>query len=279
MKNFPPPGSATDGAPRRTLPLPQWSVHYRSRLAHFRHNLTTLEFDIFPFGTGIMRGRLSSALRRLAQFGACAVLCLLVANCADKRQCRLPLRRLAERAAGFDRASRCPRAAASIGSARPIWSAAASMSRRTTRNYNAVGLASWYGDDFHGRETANGEIFDVNSHLRGASDVAVAELCAGDEPQQRPLADRARQRSRALCTAIASSTSRCGRRICLASPIAASPGCASQYVGRAPMEGSDDRVLASTLRENEPAPAPWDVRLAATPLLPAFPRSAAADPA
>ena len=28
------------------------------------------------------------------------------------------------------------------------------------------------------------------------------------------------------------------------------------------MEGSDDRILASTLRENEPAPAPSNVRLA-----------------
>jgi len=30
-------------------------------------------------------------------------------------------------------------------------------------NYSATGLASWYGDDFHGRYTANGEIFDMNS--------------------------------------------------------------------------------------------------------------------
>jgi rare lipoprotein A len=31
------------------------------------------------------------------------------------------------------------------------------------RRYVAVGLASWYGDAFHGRRTANGEIFDRNS--------------------------------------------------------------------------------------------------------------------
>jgi rare lipoprotein A len=30
-------------------------------------------------------------------------------------------------------------------------------------NYSATGLASWYGDDFHGRLTANGEVFDMNS--------------------------------------------------------------------------------------------------------------------
>src|SRR4029078_13147178 len=29
-------------------------------------------------------------------------------------------------------------------------------------NYSAVGLASWYGDDFHGRYTANGEVFDMH---------------------------------------------------------------------------------------------------------------------
>jgi rare lipoprotein A (peptidoglycan hydrolase) len=29
--------------------------------------------------------------------------------------------------------------------------------------YNKTGKASWYGDDFHGRLTANGEIFDMNT--------------------------------------------------------------------------------------------------------------------
>ncbi len=30
-------------------------------------------------------------------------------------------------------------------------------------NYREEGLASWYGDDFHGRLTANGEVFDMAS--------------------------------------------------------------------------------------------------------------------
>src|SRR5919112_3970530 len=30
-------------------------------------------------------------------------------------------------------------------------------------NYRAEGIASWYGDDFHGRLTANGEVFDMHS--------------------------------------------------------------------------------------------------------------------
>ncbi len=30
-------------------------------------------------------------------------------------------------------------------------------------NYDRAGLGSWYGTDFHGRKTANGEIFDMNA--------------------------------------------------------------------------------------------------------------------
>lgn len=33
---------------------------------------------------------------------------------------------------------------------------------REDRNYDRQGIGSWYGDDFHGRVTANGEIFDMN---------------------------------------------------------------------------------------------------------------------
>jgi len=29
--------------------------------------------------------------------------------------------------------------------------------------YREVGLASWYGEDYHGRRTANGEIYDMNA--------------------------------------------------------------------------------------------------------------------
>lgn len=34
---------------------------------------------------------------------------------------------------------------------------------RVDKSYNKTGKASWYGDDFHGRKTANGEIFDMHA--------------------------------------------------------------------------------------------------------------------
>ena len=50
-------------------------------------------------------------------------------------------------------------------------------------NYREDGLASWYGDDFHGRLTANGEVFDMDSAHRRASDPADAMLRARDQSQ------------------------------------------------------------------------------------------------
>ena len=140
----------------------------------------------------MMRGRLGSALRRLAQFGACAVLCLLVANCANKgnvdaRYGVSPSARLVAPGEPVPKGGGVYR----VGS--PYMVGGRVYVPHEDPNYNAVGLASWYGADFHGRETANGEIFDRQLDHRGASDFAVAELCAGDQPEQRPLADRARQ--------------------------------------------------------------------------------------
>ena len=46
-------------------------------------------------------------------------------------------------------------------SASRITSTAALTSRRRTA-YRAEGVASWYGRDFHGRLTANGEVYDMH---------------------------------------------------------------------------------------------------------------------
>ena len=52
-----------------------------------------------------------------------------------------------------------------------------------------------------------------------------------------------------------------------------------EYVGRAPLEGSDDRQLMATLRTGVPAPSPSLVRVAsARPFVPQISVIGAADP-
>jgi len=136
--------------------------------------------------------------------------------------------------------------------------------------YRAEGLASWYGEDFHGRLTANREIYDMNAisaahpTLPMPSYARVTNLLNG-----RSLVVRVNDRG----------PYHANREIDLSSKAAELLGYRErgttrvrvEYVGAAPIEGTDDRQLIATLREGEPAPAPTGVRVASRSLFGDFP--------
>jgi len=138
-------------------------------------------------------------------------------------------------------------------------------------NYREDGLASWYGDDFHGRLTANGEVFDMDA------------LTAAHPTLPMPCYARVTNLSngKSLIVRVNDRGPYHGNRLIDLSNKAAellefkSNGVARvrvEYVGRAPLEGSDDRQLIATLRTGVPAPAPSLVRVAsAHPFVPDVP--------
>jgi len=127
--------------------------------------------------------------------------------------------------------------------------------------YRNEGMASWYGEDFHGRLTANGEVYDMNSisaahpTLPMPCYVRVTNLA-----NQRSLIVRVNDRG----------PYHGNREIDLSGKAAELLGFVDrgvarvrvEYVGAAPLEGSDDRRLMATLRQGEAAPAPAGVMLA-----------------
>jgi rare lipoprotein A len=132
-------------------------------------------------------------------------------------------------------------------------------------NYSEQGLASWYGDEFHGRRTANGEIFDMESITAAHPTLPI--------PSYVRVTNIANRRS--LIVRINDRGPYHGNRVIDLSVRAAkllnfhANGIAKvqvQYVGRAPLEGTDDRMLAATLREGEAAPAPNTMMASAGPL-------------
>ena len=135
-------------------------------------------------------------------------------------------------------------------------------------NYREEGLASWYGDDFHGRLTANGEVFDM------------ASLSAAHPTLPMPCYARVTNLSngKSLIVRVNDRGPYHGNRLMDVSSRAAEllefkgNGVARvrvEYVGRAPLEGSDDRQLVATLRTGAPAPSPSLVRVAsARPFVP-----------
>jgi len=135
-------------------------------------------------------------------------------------------------------------------------------------NYREEGLASWYGTDFHGRLTANGEVFDMDA------------LTAAHPTLPMPCYARVTNLSngKSLIVRVNDRGPYHGNRLIDVSNKAAEllefkgNGVARvrvEYVARAPLEGSDDGQLLATLRTGTPAPAPSLVRVAsARPFVP-----------
>jgi rare lipoprotein A len=125
------------------------------------------------------------------------------------------------------------------------------------KRYAKVGLASWYGDAFHGRLTANGEVYDM-THLTAAhptmplpSYARVTNLKTGSSVIVR-VNDRGPYHE--------------GRIIDVSERAAqmldyANTGTAQvkvEYVGRAPLDGDDDQYLMASYHPGNRAPDPSD---------------------
>jgi rare lipoprotein A len=208
-----------------------------------------------------MRRWVSSQVRRLPPVGACAVLCLALAHCAnnggvDPRYGVSASARLVEPGEPVPKGGGVYR----VGS--PYMVAGRVYVPEDNPHYRAEGLASWYGSDFHGRATANGEIFDAGSisaahpTLPLPSYVRVTNLS-----NARSIVVRVNDRGPYSGNRILDVSKRTAHL--LGFTVRGTAWVRVEYVGRAPLEGSDDRMLEASLRQNEPAPAPGDTRLAA----------------
>lgn len=196
---------------------------------------------------------------------ACA--CLFLANCGsasrvDPKYGVSPSPRIVN----FDQP--VPKGGGTYRVGKPYTVAGRTYVPEENRNYRAEGLASWYGDDFHGRLTANGEVFDMTS------------LSAAHPTLPLPSYVRVTnvRNGKSLIVRVNDRGPYHGNRVIDVSHRAADllefrkNGTAQvrvEYVGRAPLEGSDDRQLLATLRTHQPAPAPSAVRVAsASPFVP-----------
>jgi rare lipoprotein A len=212
------------------------------------------------------------SLGRAARATAAACACLALANCAESGK----LSRLDPRY-GVSSSPRVvgagepvPKGGGTYRVGKPYVVAGRVYVPEEDPHYRAEGLASWYGDDFHGRLTANGEVFDM------------ASLSAAHPTLPIPSYARVTNigNGRSVIVRINDRGPYHGNRLIDVSNRAAEllefkhKGTARvrvEYVGRAPLEGTDDRQLIATLRQGEPAPPPSTVRIAsAQPFVPEF---------
>ena len=129
------------------------------------------------------------------------------------------------------------------------------------KGYREEGLASWYGEDFHGRLTANGEVYDMESISAAHPTLPIPSYVrVTNKTNNRSIIvrvnDRGPYHSNRIIDLSYQSATLLGFR---------GHGIARvkvEFVGTAPLEGSDDRMLMATLRNDGPAPAPSRVMVA-----------------
>jgi rare lipoprotein A len=191
-------------------------------------------------------------LRRLAGFLGLIAGCLALANCSSNIAGKVdPRYGVASSARVIEPGQPVPKGGGVYRVGKPYTVAGRTYTPQENNHYSAVGLASWYGDEFHGRYTANGEIYDQNA-ISAASPVL-------------PLPSYARvtnlENHRSIVVRVNDRGPYVGNRLIdVSAKTAKLLGFYGQgvtkvkveYVGRAPLAGSDDRKLAATLRNNVP---------------------------
>jgi rare lipoprotein A len=133
-------------------------------------------------------------------------------------------------------------------------------------HYSAEGIASWYGEDFHGRLTANGEVYDMaaisaaHPTLPIPSYVRVTNLA-----NKRSIVARVNDRGPYHQNRLIDVSVRTAKLLGFYDQGTARVRV--DYVGPASLEGSDDSRLEATLRRGTPAPPdrPFELGQAAPP--------------
>ena len=194
--------------------------------------------------------------------GLCAIgACLLLANCAssDKFARKVdPKYGVPSSPRVVDIGDRAPKGGGVYRVGKPYVVGGQTYVPEDNTGYQTKGLASWYGKDFHGRLTANGEVFDMESitaahpTLPMPSYVRVTNLA-----NRRSLIVRVNDRGPFHSNRVIDLSHKSAHLLGFRDNGVARVKV--EYIGRAALEGSDDGKLMATFREGEPAPPPIQV--------------------
>jgi rare lipoprotein A len=118
--------------------------------------------------------------------------------------------------------------------------------------YKAEGLASFYADNFHGRYTANGEIFDMNSITAAHPTMPLPSYArVTNLRNHKSIIVRVNDRGPYVGNRVIDLSIRTAKLLDFYGQGLAKVKV--EYIGRAPLAGSDDRKLVATLRDGGPA--------------------------
>ena len=199
------------------------------------------------------RGKAWPNGRHVARLVALGAGCVALANCSGGLSGKLdPRYGVAASARVVEPGEPVPKGGGVYRVGKPYTVAGRTYVPEENTNYTAVGLASWYGDDFHGRYTANGEVFDMNSISAAHPTLPLpCYVRVTDLANHRSIIVRVNDRGPYVGDRVIDLSVRAARLLGFYGEGVAKVKV--EYVGRAPLAGSDDRKLEATLREGAPA--------------------------
>lgn len=207
---------------------------------------------------------IGAALGAVARIGAVGGCCLALAHCGG------PVSSKVDPKYGVSASPRVvqfgepvPKGGGSYRVGKPYTVAGQTYSPEENTSYGAEGIASWYGDDFHGRRTANGEIYDMQSISAAHPTLPIPSYArVTNLSNQRSIIVRVNDRGPYHAGRLIDLSARTARL--LAFQDHGTARVRVEYVGRASLAGSDDTRLEATLRRGTPAPGPSEIKLAAS---------------
>src|SRR3954449_11354561 len=218
--------------------------------------------------------RSSDQIIRMARGAAAAAACLALANCASsgKFASRVdPKYGVSSSPRVVEFGEAVPKGGGTYRVGKPYTVAGRVYIPEEDPNYREEGMASWYGDDFHGRLTANGEVFDMTSLTAAHPTLPIPSYARVTNLRNgKSLVVRVNDRGPYHGNRLIDVSNRAAELLEFKGNGVARVRV--EYVARAPLEGSDDRQLIATLRTGVPAPSPSTVRVAsARPFVPDIP--------
>jgi rare lipoprotein A len=205
-----------------------------------------------------------AGLSLIARMGAVGGCCLALAHCGGPVSSKIdPKYGVSASPRVVQFGEPVPKGGGSYRVGKPYVVGGRTYSPEENAGYSAEGIASWYGDDFHGRRTANGEVYDMQSISAAHPTLPIPSYArVTNLANQRSIIVRVNDRGPYHAGRLIDVSVRTARLLGFQENGTARVRV--DYVGRASLAGSDDTRLEATLRRGTPAPGPAEIKLAAS---------------
>lgn len=199
----------------------------------------------------------------VARLGAVVGCCLALAQCGQVSSRLDPKYGVSASPRVVEFGQPVPKGGGTYRVGKPYTVGGRTYSPEENNRYTAEGTASWYGRDFHGRLTANGEVYDMDAISAAHPTLPIPSYArVTNLSNKRSIIVRVNDRGPYHANRLIDVSARTAKLLGFYDTGTARVRV--DYVGRAALEGSDDTKLEATLRRGAPAPGMPEVKVASS---------------